>query len=97
MCTSSGSREVRLADKRNQQHSETLPVVHGRCTLARNGNQLLFCSNIIEQQLIEIQRVGPKRELKLSYRALVRCKRIATTSPIQWRQRELPGGARKQS
>ena len=33
----------------------------------------------------------------MSYRALVRCKRIATTSPIQWRQRDLPGGAREQS
>ena len=49
----------------------------------------------ISDKLIQIS--GPKRALKLSYRALVRCKRIATTSPIQWRQRELPGGARKQS
>ena len=59
--------------------------------------QLLFRSTIIEKKIIETQVVSPKRGLKLSYGALVRCIRIATTSPSQWRQRELPGGAREQS
>ncbi len=39
------------------------------------------------------QVASPKRGFNLSYKVLVRCKRIATTSPIQWRPRELPGGA----
>ena len=45
-------------------------------------HSILFCSNIIEKQIIEIQVVSPKRGLNLSYRALVKCIRIATMSPI---------------